>query len=260
MIIGICAKVTPASDARIKVSEDGSSVDAQGSKAIVSPYDAIATEEAVCTKETHGGEVVSFTVGEASHMTQIRSGCLAVGVDRAVLIEDEALSHTDALGTARALAAAIQKEDVGLLFCGKVAIDDDNVQVPAMVSELLGWPIVSRISEFSLEGNTFTAVRNMDGGVRETVTGSLPAVLTTDRGLNTPRYAKLPDIMKAKRKPITTASLDSLGLSPDHVQPKITILKMSAPPDRGQGKIIEGDAETSAKELVRLLREEAKVI
>lgn len=260
MKIGICAKVTPDTDARIKPAAGGEGIDESGHKMVVSPYDSFAIEEAIVTKEAHGGEVVSFTVGPESTVTQLRGSCLALGADRAVIIHDEAAIASDALGKAKALAAAIKKDDCSLVFCGKVAIDDDNVQVPAMVAECLGWALVSRVTDFALDGDTFTATRAMDGGVKHVVTGTLPAVITAERGLNTPRYAKLPAIMKAKRKPIDKLDLAALGLTADDMAPACTFTNFSAPPARPSGRILEGDVPDVVKELVSLLRNEAKVI
>jgi electron transfer flavoprotein beta subunit len=185
---------------------------------------------------------------------------IALGAAKAVVVDDPAMKTTDSLGIARALAAAIRREGCELVFTGKQAIDDDNVQVPAMVAELLGWAQVSRVVEFALEGTAFRATRAMDGGVREVVTGSLPAVITCERGLNTPRYAKLPAILASKSKPVENLKLDALGLTAADVAPKVTLSAYGAPPARPKGKMIPGDVDTQVNELVRLLREEAKVL
>ena len=260
MKIGICAKVTPDTDARIKPAAGGEGIDESGHKMVVSPYDSFAIEEAIVTKEAHGGEVVSFTVGPESTVTQLRGSCLALGADRAVIIHDEAAQASDALGKAKALAAAIKKDACDIVFCGKVAIDDDNVQVPAMVAEFLGWALVSRVTDFSIDGDGFTATRAMDGGVKHVVSGKLPVVITAERGLNTPRYAKLPAIMKAKRKPIDKLDLAALGLTADDMAPACAFTNYGAPPARPSGRILEGEVADVVKELVGLLRNEAKVI
>ncbi|MBX2796668.1 MAG: electron transfer flavoprotein subunit beta/FixA family protein [Myxococcales bacterium] len=260
MKIGICAKVTADTDARLTPSADGDRYEFTG-KTVVGPYDVFAVEEAIKTKEAHGGEVVVFTVGKSSDvLSQLRGSVLALGADRAVIIEDSALDGADSLGIARALAKAIEKEECDLVFCGKQAIDDDNVQVPAMVAECLGWAQVSRVTEFGVEGTAFTATRAMDGGVRQVVSGSCPVVITAERGLNTPRYAKLPAIMKAKKKPSDTHDLAALGLSADDVAPTVQVSAYGAPPERPKGRILEGDTDTVVAELVRVLREEAKVL
>ena len=260
MKVGVCVKVTPDTDARIKVSGDASGIENDGIKFIVSPYDAFAVEEGVQLKEANGGEVVLYSVGNSTWQTQLRQSGLAVGGDQAVIIQDAALDNTDSLGVARALAAAINADGCEIVFCGKQAIDDDNVQVPAMLAELLGWPCVSLVNDFQIDGTQFTATRAVGGGTEEVVTGTLPVVITAERGLNKPRYAKLPQIMKAKRKPIAEKDLAALGLSADDVAPAVEFKQYQAPPARPSGRILEGDAATTVKELVRLLREEAKVI
>ncbi len=260
MKIGICAKVTADTDARLSPSADGSSFEFSG-KSVVGPYDMFAVEEAVQTKEKHGGDTVVFTVGaESDVLSQLRGSVLALGVDKAVIIEDAALADADSLGIARALAKAIEAEGVDLLFCGKQAIDDDNVQVPAMIAGILGWAQVSRVTEFAVEGTSFTATRSMDGGVQQVVSGNLPVLITAERGLNTPRYAKLPAIMKAKKKPTEKRDLAALGLSGDDVASKVTVSAYATPPERPSGRILEGDTDAVVAELVRVLREEAKVL
>ncbi len=259
MKVGVCIKSTPDTDTRIKIGPGAAGIDPAGIKWIISPYDSFALEQGALTKEKLGGECVLFSVGGADASKNLRDG-LAVGADRGVLVDDPALKGTDSLGIARALAAAIQAEGIELVFTGKQAIDDDNVQVPAMVAELLGWPHVSMVSEISIEGDTFTAVRSVGAGAREKVRGKLPAVITADRGLNSPRYAKLPDIMKAKAKKLDTKNLAAIGLSAADVAPAVAVSAYTPPAERTKGRMITGDAATQAKELVRLLREEAKVI
>ena len=223
-------------------------------------HDMFAIEEAIQTKEAQGGEVVIFSAGDKSNITQLRGGGLALGADRATLITDPAVSQSDSLGVARALAAAIAKEECDLVFCGKQAIDDDNVQVPAMLAELLGWAQVTFVNNFETDGATFKATRSVGSGIVEVVTGSLPVVITADKGLNTPRYAKLPAIMKAKKKPVDTPELSDLGLSADDVAPVVSVSNYGLPPERQKGRFIEGEIDQQVSELVRLLREEAKVI
>ncbi|MEZ4319455.1 MAG: electron transfer flavoprotein subunit beta/FixA family protein [Myxococcota bacterium] len=252
MKIGVCAKITPDADARIKVAADGQGVVLDGVKFGISDYDEYAIEEAIRTKEKHGGEIVSFTVGDSSADKQLRSGALALGVDRSVLVTDSA---ADPLGIAKLLAAAIAKESPELVFTGKSTIDDQNFQVGTMIAELLGWAHVTQVTALEIEGSAFKATRNMDAGVRQVVSGTLPAVISCEDGLNTVRYAKLPDIMKAKKKP-----LDSVSGVADTGAARSAVGNLAPPPERPAGRIIEGDAVTASKELVRLLRDEAKVI
>lgn len=260
MKIGVCIKSTPDTDARIKVKGDGSGIDPAGIKFIISPYDSYALEQGVQTKEKLGGEVVLYTVGDADVQKNLRDG-LALGADKAVHVNDPAAVASDALGVARSLAAALKADGAELVLTGKQAIDDDNVQVPAMIAEILGWPHVSMVTEFETDGTSFTATRNVGGGVEEVVKGALPAVITADRGLNNPRYAKLPEIMKAKRKPLETRDLAALGLSAADVASRVSLSAFGPPPERPKGRIIEGDSvQAKVSELVRLLRDEAKVL
>jgi electron transfer flavoprotein beta subunit len=253
--IGVCAKITPDADARIKVAADGASVALDGVKLGISDYDEYAIEEAIRTKEKHGGEIVSFTVGQASDDKILRGGCLALGVDRAVLITEQA---GDPLGIAKLLAAAIRKESLDVVFTGKSTIDDQNFQVGTMLAELLGWAHVTQVTALAFDGTTFTATRNMDAGVRQVVTGSLPAVITCEDGLNTVRYAKLPAIMAAKKKPLAQVTGGDLDAAAGDA--RSAVARLAPPPARPAGTMIGGDAATAVKELVRVLRDEAKVL
>lgn len=259
MNIGVCAKISVDADARIKIKSDGSGVDIAGEKLVVGDYDEYAVEEAIRTKEAHGGSVTAFTVGAPSDEKLIRSGALALGADKAVLISDDAAQAASPLGIARLLAAAIKEAGCDIVFTGKVSTDEGNSQTAAMVAELLGWAQISQVTEFSVDGGTFTATRNMDAGVRQVVTGSLPAVVSCEDGLNDPRYPKLPDIMKAKRKPMSKIGSADLGLG-DGVAPNANQSNFAPPPPRPPSRIIPGEAGAAASELVRLLREEAKVL
>lgn len=258
MKIGVCAKVTPDTGTQIKVAGDG--IDKAGIKWVVNPYDAFAIEEAVRSVEANSGTVHLFTVGDKAVVQPLRAGGLAVGAQDLTLINDAAVISSDSLGVARALAAAMKEAGVEAVFCGKQAVDDDAVQVPAMVAELLGWPLVTSIIGFSTDGSTFSATRELGGGVQEVISGSLPAVFTADKGLNTPRYAKLPQIMKAKRKKVHEKSAADLGLSADDLAPATTTTNYGAPPARPAGRVLSGALPEQVKELVRLLRDEAKVI
>ena len=255
MKIGVCAKITPDADARVTVAADGQSVDLKGVKLGISDYDEYAIEEAIKTKEAHGGEVVSFTVGEKANDKQLRSGALALGVDRSVIIE---AAPADPLGAAKLLAGAIGPESCDIVFTGKSTIDDQNFQTGAMLAELLGWAHVSQVTALEIDGTTFKATRNMDAGVQQVVQGSLPAVITCEDGLNTVRYAKLPAIMKAKKKPLDTKAPADIGAEAGDA--RFDVGNLAPPPARPAGTMIEGDAATAAKELVRVLREEAKVL
>lgn len=255
MKIGVCAKISPDPDARIKVASDGNSLDLKGVKLKIADYDEYAVEESIRTKEKVGGEIVSFTVGAKDDVKLIRGGALALGVDKAVLINEP---ETDPLAIAKLLAASIKAEGCEVVFTGKASTDSQNFQVGGMVAELLGWAHVSQVTELSFDGNTFTATRAMDAGVRQVVKGSLPAVITCEDGLNTVRYAKLPAIMKAKKKPLEEKSAGDLSVEVG--AERTAVSNMAPPAARPAGTIIEGDAPTAARELLRLLRDEAKVL
>lgn len=260
MKLGVCIKQVPATDTRVVVNPSATGILTNDVKWEINPYDEYALEEALRQKGAgKGTEVVLFTVGGADTEARMRDA-LARGADRVVRIDDPAMAGADALGYARALAAAIQAEGVGLVFCGRQAVDGDNGAVPAMIAELLGWAQVSWIDKISLEGSSFTANRAAGGGAKEVVTGNLPAVFTCDKGLNEPRMAKLMDIMKAKTKPIAVKNLAGLGLDAGKVAAVVNESAMALPAARPAGRKLTGDAASVAAELVRLLREEAKVI
>ncbi|MSQ03869.1 MAG: electron transfer flavoprotein beta subunit/FixA family protein [Myxococcales bacterium] len=260
MKLGVCIKQVPATDARVVVNPTATGIVTNDIKWEINPYDEYALEEAVRQKQAgRGTEVVLFTVGGADTEQRMRDA-LARGADRVVRIDDPAMGNTDTLGYARALAAAIGAEGIGAVFCGRQAVDGDNGAVPSMIAELLGWSQVSWIDKVGFEGQAFTANRAAGGGAKEVVTGSLPAVFTCDKGLNEPRMAKLMDIMSAKKKPILVKDLAALGLDAAAVAPLVSETAMTLPPARPAGRKLTGDPAAVAAELVRLLREEAKVI
>lgn len=262
MKIAVCAKVAPdTTTPRIQPSADGSGIDTSGIKFAVSPYDVFAATLGIELKEKGvASSVHAFTVGDDGDAATLRSGVLALGAEDLTLVTGA--PGTDALGAARILAAAIEKAGgFGLVLTGKQAIDGDSVQFPAMLAELLGWPLVSMVSGFETDGTTFTAVRNVGSGVQETVSGSLPAVVTCDKGLVQPRYAKLPDIMKAKKKAVHTPSLADLGLSASEVEAKAMHGAFGEPPPRPAGRRLDaGDLGNTVDALLVALRDEAKVL
>lgn len=264
MKIGVCLKQVPATDTAIKVNGDASGIVTDDVKWIVNPYDEYALEAALQLKEAgKASGVVVFSLGAADAEARIKDG-LARGADEAVRLDDAAFAGSDSLGVARVLAAAAKKAEVGLLLCGRQAIDTDNWQVPAMVAEVLGWGQISAISTLEVDGDAATATRAAGGGSSHVVRTGLPAVLTCDKGLNTPRFATLKGIMMAKRKKIAVWGAADLGLDGDDVGAagaSVTVSNYAPPPARPAGRIIDGDsAAAKAKELVRVLREEAKVI
>jgi electron transfer flavoprotein beta subunit len=260
--IVVLVKLVPSSEARIRISGDGRSIDPADVEFLASAYDEYAVEAALQLKEKFGGEVVAISAGPDKAAEMLRKSCLALGVDRAVLVRDPALDQTDTLGTARALAEACRRETPDLVLCGKLAIDQENAAVGPQVAALLDFPHVAVVSklEAASEG-TFLVHREIEGGMEE-IEVDLPAVLTTNKGLNEPRYASLKGIMAAKKKPLDTVDLAALGLDAAAVAPRAVLASIETPPVRAdQGRIIAGEtAAEKVTELVRLLREEAKVL
>ncbi len=263
MKIGVCLKQVPATDTRIRVNGTGTGILTDDVKWETNPYDEFALEEGLRLKQAgKGTEVVVFTIGGADADGRVRDA-LARGADRAVRLDDAAFAGSDALGRARVLAAAIKAEDIGLVLCGRQAVDTDSGATPSMLAEVLGWSQVSWIDKLVVDGGAFTANRAAGGGQKDVVSGKLPAVFTCDKGLNEPRYATLPGIAAAKRKTIAVKSAADIGVDPATVGAGAALVQedgMSLPPPRPPGRKLEGDAASVAAELVRLLREEAKVI
>ncbi len=234
---------------KVRVKADQSGVELANVKMSMNPFDEIAVEEALRLKE--GGkatEVVAVSCGPTACQETLRTA-LAMGADRAILVETDA--ELQPLAVAKLLKAVADKEQAGLFITGKQAIDDDSAQVGAMLAALLDWPQVTFASKVSLDGGKLSVVREIDGGL-ETVEVAAPAVLTADLRLNTPRYATLPNIMKAKKKPLDTLKADTLGVD---VAPRIATLKVTEPPKRQGGTMVK-----DVDELVAKLRNEAKVI
>jgi electron transfer flavoprotein beta subunit len=234
---------------KVRVKSDQTGVELAGVKMAMNPFDEIAIEEAVRLKEKGvATEIVAISIGVAQCQETIRTA-LAMGADRGILVETEA--SPEPLAVAKMLKAIAGKEQPGLIILGKQAIDDDMNATGQMLAALLGWPQGTFASKLTIEGETATVTREIDGGL-ETVALTLPAVITADLRLNEPRYASLPNIMKARKKPIETIKPADLGVDP---APRLTTLKVTEPPKRLAGKKVG-----SVAELVDKLRNEAKVI
>ena len=234
---------------KIRVKPDNSGVDLSNVKMSVNPFCEIAIEEAVRLKEAGTAtEVVAVAVGTTACQEQLRT-CLALGADRAVLIETDV--EAQPLGVAKALKALQDKEGAELVIFGKQSIDGDNSQTGQMFAALTGMPQGTFASEVKVADGKVEVVREIDGGL-QTVSLNVPAVITTDLRLNEPRYASLPNIMKAKKKPLDVVSPDDLGVD---VNPTVEVLKVEPPAEREAGIKVE-----SVEELVDKLKNEAKVI
>jgi len=250
MKIAVCIKRVPDSETRVKIAADGKSLDEAGVKFILNPYDEFAVEEALRRKEKAGaGEVVVVALGPAAAQETIRTA-LAMGADRGILLQSDRIPP-DGLEVARALAAELKGAGFDLILFGKMAIDDYNHQVGPMVAELLDLPCVTAVAHLELESGKGVAEREIEGGV-EVVEFPLPAVLTADKGLNEPRYPALKGIMAAKKKPLDVKPVALGGGG-------FEILGLTPPAERKEGKIV-GEGAAAVPELVRLLREEAKVL
>ena len=262
MKIAVCVKQVPDTEAKIKIGADGRSVDETGVNLVVSPYDEYALEEALRLREKHGGEVVAFTVGDERAATALRT-VLAMGADRAVHLKDPAFEGSDGLGISRILAAALRSEAFDMILFGKQGVGTDRGQVGPRVAGLLDLPHVSVVVALSVEGGSLRAEREIEGAT-ELVESPLPAVITAQKGLNEPRYASLKGILAAKKKEIRVMGAADIGLDPSTVGAAgaaVVWEKLELPPGRSAGKILKDmDPGSAAKELVRLLREEAKVI
>ena len=238
---------------KVRVKSDGSGVDIANVKMSMNPFDEIAVEEAVRLREAGvAREVVAVSCGVPACQETLRAA-MAIGADRGILVDCSELSDAELqpLAVAKLLKALCEKEQPQAVICGKQAIDDDANQTGQMLAALMGWPQATFASKVAIEGGRATVTREVDGGL-ETLEMSLPAVISTDLRLNEPRYATLPNIMKAKKKPLETVKPADLGVD---VAPRLTTLKVSEPPRRSAGVRVADVAQ-----LVDKLKNEAKVI
>jgi electron transfer flavoprotein beta subunit len=234
---------------KARVKPDGSGVDLANVKMSMNPFDEIAVEEAIRLKEKGlAGEIVAVSIGPAAASETIRTA-LAMGADRGILIKQE--GTVEPLAVAKLLKAVVESEQPGLVILGKQAIDGDNNQTGQMLAALLGWPQGTFASKLVIEGDHALVTREVDGGL-QTVKLKMPAIVTTDLRLNEPRYASLPNIMKAKKKPIDEKSPADYGVD---VAPRLKVLKTSEPAGRKGGVKV-----ASVEELVDKLRNEAGVL
>jgi len=260
----VCLKQVPDTESQIKIAPDGMSIATDNIKWIMNPYDEYAVEEALRLKEKFGGEVTIISVGPKRVTESIRTA-LAMGADKGILVDDPAITGSDSLGTARVLAAVIKDLDYNIILCGKQGMDDDYGIVGSTLAELLNIPQISIVLklEVSEDVSTVKAHREVEGGTM-VIEASLPVLITAQKGLNEPRYASLPGIMKAKKKPLDVKAIADLSLDANQVGEsgaKIKIKQITPPEEREAGKIVEGETpQEMAANLVRLLHEEAKII
>lgn len=260
MKIAVCIKAVPDTEAKIVVASDKKSIDTAGIRFVCSPYDEFAIEEALLQKQKHGGETMVFSMGGAE-CTDVLRDALARGIDNATHLNDPAFANLDPLSTAKVLAAAIKDGGYELILLGQQGVGGDNGQVPAMLAELLDVPQANIVTKLEIDGGKFKAVREIEGA-REVVEGSLPAVVSAQKGLNEPRYPGIKGVMAARRKEIAVKNAEALGLAGKigTSNAAIELAEMAEPPARPQGRLIDGDIDTQVKTLVQLLKTEAQVI
>ena len=249
MKVLVAIKRVVDSNVKIRVKPDGSGVDLANVKMAMNPFDEIAVEEALRLKEAgKADEVVVVSIGPAAAAETIRAG-LAMGADRGILVKTD--ERLEPLGVAKALQAVVAQENPGLVILGKQAIDDDCNQTGQMLAALTGWAQGTFASKLAIDGDRATVTREIDGGL-ETLSLALPAVITTDLRLNEPRYASLPNIMKAKKKPVAETTPAELGID---VAPRLTLVGIAEPPRRAGGAKV-----ASVAELIDKLKNEAGVL
>lgn len=263
MNVVVCLKQVPDTELSLSIAQGGLDIDRSDLNNVINPYDEYAIEEALRIKEKFGGEVTLVAVGPERYEEALRGG-LAMGADKAIHVKDDALEGSDPLVIAYVLSKVIKGVDHDLILCGKQAIEDDSGQVGPALAEYLSLPQVTVVTKLEVDIDSRKAVahREVEGGI-EVVETSLPAVMTAQKGLNEPRYASLRGMMKAKKMPVEAKTLADLGISSDEVGTtgsKTHLIELTYPPKRSAGRILEGEHVEAVKELVRCLREEAKVL
>jgi electron transfer flavoprotein beta subunit len=261
--IVVLVKQVPDTESLLELDTVKGEVNTENVKWIVNPYDEFAIEEALQIREKIGdSKVTVLSVGPKRSEAALRTA-MAMGADDAVLIDDPAAEGGDALATARLLAAVLGQISYDLIIAGMRAVDDDAYQVPAAVAEYLDIPLITTVTKATVSDGEIVCEQTVEGGILE-VTGELPLLFTTQKGINLPRYASLPNIMKAKKKPLDKKSLADLDVTPDQVggaAAKTEIVSIAHPPARKPGIIVQGDSPADkAATLVRMLREEAKAL
>jgi electron transfer flavoprotein beta subunit len=256
MNVMVCIKQVPDTETKMKVS--AGQIDSVGTKWVLNPYDEFAIEEALLFKQSNPSAIVTvFSVGPKTRVPESLRTALAMGADEAVLVD--APENLDSFSTARALAGAIKKTgEPKLVLTGKVAIDDNQSCVSQQLAELLGLPHATVVSKTEYKGDSVRIEREAEGGTKEVISLQMPAVIGANKGLNNPRYASLPGIMKAKKKVIKEMTLADVDVNPSDLY--VEYSDFTLPPDRAAIKMLSGDVGAQVQELVRLLKDEAKVL
>lgn len=256
MKIAALIKQVPDTETKIVINGTQTGIEDSNVKFVMSPYDEFGVEQAIKTKEANAGsETYVISCGPQKSVEALRTA-LAMGIDKAIHINTDGAT-LDSFTTAKALAKALGDKQFDVIFCGKQAIDNDNGQVVSMIGELLNIPQVTIVEGLELSEGQAKVTRRTSGGAKEVYQTKLPAIFGCEKGLNTPRYASLPGIMKAKSKPVETLALNDVL---EGATPLVEFTNYRLPPEKAAGKMIDGEPQAQAHELVRLLREEAKVI
>ncbi len=251
MKTAVLIKQVPDTETRIVINANKDGIETTNIKFIVSPYDEIAIEQAV----QMGGETLAICVGDTRCTEALRTA-LSMGIQNAVHIDTESV-RLDSYQTATVIAALLKQKNADLILCGKQGIDFDNTLVPGMIAELMNIPHVLAVDKMELLDNKLRLGRRVAAGMREVYESSSPALVSCDRGLNTPRYPSLPNIMKAKAKPIEKILAAQLLNGTESLT---SFSNYELAPERAAGKVLTGDPATQVRELVRLLKEEAKIL
>jgi len=258
MKIFVCIKQVPDTETKIKVAADQNGIDTAGVKWVLNPYDEHAVEEAVKFKEKNPtAQIWAITVGPKSRAVESLRTALAMGADEAIVVNSD--DRIDAISTAKALSSVIKSEGgAHLIFAGKLAIDNNQSSVPQMVAEFLDMPHTSVVSKFEATPESVLVERDVEGGAKEVVQMMTPSLVAANKGLNMPRYASLPGIMKAKKKVIKEIELASLNITA--ADQKVKYVGYTLPADKPPVKLLSGDSTAQTTELIKLLRDEAKVL
>ena len=259
MKIVVCIKHVPDTTTVIKIAEDGRQIDPTGIKWVISPYDEYALEQAIQLKEQgKANEIIALCLGPNEAQATVRQA-LAMGADRGILLDSAEHAEADGAVRAKILAKALEVESPDLVLLGKLGVGMDEGELGGRLAVLLDRPHIGQITEFECSESGFTAERGVEGAV-EKMQGSLPAVLSCDKGPREPRYPNLRGIMQAKKKPLEIKPVADLGLEPSALESKISVLSLDLPPAKSGCKTFEGSAREQVEQLVNALQTEAKVI
>lgn len=259
MKILVIIKRTPDTETEIKLTGDGKAIDTANHKYIINPYDEYAIEEALKIKEANSGATVTLASFDTPDAKEVVVKGLAMGADNGLIIDSTDVAGADSLVCAKVLAKMIEKEQPNIVLCGRQAIDDDNMHVGTMLAELLDWPHVNVVNKLDVSGSSATVEREIEGGQTEVYDVELPAIFGANKALNQPRYASLPGIMKAKKKPFAiTPAAEFLA---DAGAATTEILSFQYPEEKPSGQVFKGEAVADmVDKLVDKLQKEAKVL